>query len=260
MICSEPVGKHAVFVHQHFSRAASSYDQAARLQKQVIINALNYLPKSPAQHAAYSCLDIGCGTGNLLNHASFSNYTGVDLAAGMLQRARCKFPLKNTQFIRADAHHLPFKHDSFDLIFSSLVVQWCQLTKVLTEAYRVLKPGGRFLFTSLTKGTLAELQNAFLAIDQQTHVNQFMSQPALQQCLQNSKFNIKQLDFVQQQTDYQNVMALLQELKSIGANTVINGQPRNLSRTTLKRLEDNYPKTHGQVLASWQLVYCLLEK
>ena len=64
--------------------------------------------------------------------------------------------------VRADAYSLPFRDGAFDLVFSSLMLQWCDdLDAVFAEIARVLRPGGLLLFSTFGPGTLAELREAW---------------------------------------------------------------------------------------------------
>ena len=127
-----------------FSRAAASYDSVAELQRAVGSELLSRLPGdfSPGRW-----LDMGCGTGyfsRVLGQAfPESEGLALDIAEGMLNHAR---PLGGAaHFIAGDAERLPLQAHSCELIFSSLAVQWCaDFTSVLSEAHRVLKPGGHF--------------------------------------------------------------------------------------------------------------------
>lgn len=125
-----------------FSRAAASYDSVAELQRDVGTQLLRRLPTdfSPSQW-----MDLGCGTG-YFTRALAERFAGrqglaLDIAEGMLEHAR---PLGGAEyFIAGDAERLPLQDGTCDLIFSSLAVQWCaQFDSVLSEAFRVLKPGG----------------------------------------------------------------------------------------------------------------------
>ena len=50
----------------------------------------------------------------------------------------------------ADAQRLPLRSASVDLVFSSLMLQWCQpLDAAFAEVRRVLKPSGFFAFSTL---------------------------------------------------------------------------------------------------------------
>ncbi|MCD6521638.1 class I SAM-dependent methyltransferase [Candidatus Calescamantes bacterium] len=91
-------------------------------------------------------LDIGCGTGAILTLFPERN-VGVDrefLALKIAQRRGFK------NLINGDAQSLPFKDKTFDyaIIFQVLYHQGVKNEeKVLKEAYRVLKKGGRIIIT-----------------------------------------------------------------------------------------------------------------
>lgn len=87
-------------------------------------------------------LDAGCGTGKMLEGLAGDRATGLDLSATALALARRRgdFPL-----VRASAVTLPFADASFDVVLSLDVlanVPPSLIGPALTEAYRVLAPGG----------------------------------------------------------------------------------------------------------------------
>ena len=164
-----------------FSRAAASYDSVAELQRAVGHELLGRLP---SHIAPQRWLDMGCGTGyfsrELRDLLPASQGVALDIAEGMLNHAR---PLGGAHhFIAGDAERLPLKADSLGLIFSSLAVQWCaNFDAVLSEAHRVLQPGGVLAFASLCVGTLDELRESWRAADGLVHVNRFRTFEAYEQ-------------------------------------------------------------------------------
>jgi ubiquinone/menaquinone biosynthesis C-methylase UbiE len=77
---------------------------------------------------------------------------GVDFAPRMLRVARRRSP--HAILVRADALSLPFGEGAFDLVWSSYfldLVPTAELTPLLRELRRVLRPGGRLLLVSLSQ-------------------------------------------------------------------------------------------------------------
>lgn len=99
-------------------------------------------------HPQERILDLCCGrgeaTGFLLERSK--SVTGLDASPLALSRARQDLP--QARFVEAFAQQMPFEPESFDLVHTSLALHELQtqvLTDTLTEIFRVLKPGGRFV-------------------------------------------------------------------------------------------------------------------
>ena len=91
------------------------------------------------------CLDMGCGTGLFLDPLAATGRTvvGLDRSADQLRIARGR----SRRILQADAAMLPFR----DLTFMAVAALWIStdvedFASVLSEAARVLTPGGVFLF------------------------------------------------------------------------------------------------------------------
>src|ERR1700756_5011737 len=95
-------------------------------------------------------LDAGCGTGFLSFELAARGHrvTGVDFAPAMLAEARRKAAQQQlpVRFEEADAEHLPFPPQSFDLAISRHVL-WTlpHPEAAIDEWIRVLRPGGRLV-------------------------------------------------------------------------------------------------------------------
>jgi demethylmenaquinone methyltransferase/2-methoxy-6-polyprenyl-1,4-benzoquinol methylase len=94
-------------------------------------------------------LDVGCGTGfgteGLLQHTD--DVHGLDQSIHQMEKAFTKFG-KNDQvrFYRGDAERLPFKDDSFDVVWSSGSIEyWPNPVAALREFRRIVKPGNKVL-------------------------------------------------------------------------------------------------------------------
>jgi len=104
-------------------------------------------------------VDVGCGPGYLAARISRKypelKVTGLDISEVTLTIAKRNWPsdeYDNLEFLVADAQQLPFSDSSVDFIVSSLSLHhWQDARKALSEIYRVLMPGGRFLIFDLRR-------------------------------------------------------------------------------------------------------------
>jgi len=122
-----------------------------RLWKKNLLNMMNASPKQ-------KLVDVACGTGDIaklyLNNINRdAKITCVDPNKGMINKGKEKLQkFKNINWITAPAEKLPLKKDSFDFYTISFGLRNTKnLDKTLSEAYRVLKPGGRFICLEFSK-------------------------------------------------------------------------------------------------------------
>ena len=122
-----------------------------RLWKKSMINMMN---PSPNQ----KLVDVACGTGDIaklfLNHVhNSSQITCVDPNKGMIKKGKEKLnKFKNLNWVIAPAEKLPIENNLFDFYTISFGLRNTKsLDNALTEAYRVLKPGGRYLCLEFSK-------------------------------------------------------------------------------------------------------------
>ena len=246
-----------------FTRAAESYDSVAALQRDV---GQQLLAQLPATISPERWLDLGCGTGYFSRAlgARFPASQGValDIAEGMLQHAR---PLGGAQqFIAGDAERLPLRNESCDLLFSSLALQWCaDFTAVLSEAARVLRPGGVLAFSSLCVGTLQELRDSWLAVDGFIHVNRFRRFEDYQRLCSDSSLAPLALHVTPETLYYPDVRSLTHELKALGAHNLNPGRPGGLTgrarMLVLLNAYEQFRQPQG-LPATYQVVYGVLRK
>ena len=99
-------------------------------------------------------LDIGCGTG--YGTAELSRYAlravGIDISSEAVRYASDHYRNANLTFASASATQLPFPDQSFDLITAFEIIEHLSdWTRLLTEAARLLRPGGVFLVSTPNK-------------------------------------------------------------------------------------------------------------
>ncbi|GAB3282907.1 malonyl-ACP O-methyltransferase BioC [Parahaliea aestuarii] len=244
-----------------FSRAASTYDSVAALQREVGERLLLRLP--PAKDSVATVLDLGCGTGYfqpaLSQRYPAAHYIGLDLASGMLDYARSARGT-DARWVAGDAEQLPLAADSVDLVFSSLAIQWCQRPAALfAELQRVLRPGGLCLFSTLGPATLQELRSAWAAVDSGRHVNDFLPAAALEQAAGPALHLERELLGL----GYARLRQLFDELKGIGAHNVHSQRPAGLGgRRALAGMMAAYEgfRSEGLLPATYEVFYGVFSK
>ncbi|MBK7903943.1 MAG: pimeloyl-ACP methyl ester esterase BioH [Proteobacteria bacterium] len=250
-------------VRDSFSQAARTYDAAAVLQATVrdeLLRRLEVLRMEPAV-----VVDLGAGTGQA-SIALKRKYPGgrvvaMDIAHGMLLQARKRQTLlRRFDRVVADAAALPLGNASVDMLFSSLMLQWCNdPDRVLRECRRVLRPGGVLHFTTLGPDTLVELRKSWQAADPgHAHVNRFIDMHDLGDALVRAGFAEPVLDVERYTLTYDDARGLMRDLKEIGAHNATAGRARGLTgKSTLARMLATYEgfRRGGKLPATYEVVF-----
>jgi SAM-dependent methyltransferase len=99
-------------------------------------------------------LEVGCGGAMCSRWLARRGAAPVafDLSAGMLRQARALAVRAGIEvpLVQADAEHIPFRADSFDLAFTAFgAIQFvADSARLMREVARVLRPGGRWVFAT----------------------------------------------------------------------------------------------------------------
>ena len=144
-------------VQDVFSNVAKNYDLmndfmsigTHRLWKKELINYMNIQPKD-------IIVDVGSGTGDLikliLEKKNINKIYSVDPNYEMQQYAKKKINHSSAKFIKSNAENLPFKDNYFDkYIISFCLRNVTDINMTISEAFRVLKPGGEFYCLEFSK-------------------------------------------------------------------------------------------------------------
>lgn len=234
----------------------------AVLQQEVQQRTLRRL--DPIRIAPQRLLDLGCGTGEgaraLGKRFGKSRVVGGDFAEQMVRRARRgRRWWQKRSYLVMDGHQLPFADHSFELVYSSLTLQWSRnLDQVLTECRRVLKPGGLLVFSSLGPDTLFEMRRASAQVDAVSRVNAFFDMHDVGDAMVRAGFESPVLDVEKIVMTYSSLRDLARDLKGIGAHNVTQGRLRGMtSLQRWRKLEQAYEpfRRDGLLPATYEVFY-----
>ncbi len=222
-------------VRRAFGRAAATYTQAAALQREVesrLLEQLGYLDdRVPAR-----VLDLGSGPGSAAaalkaKWGRKSDIVAMDLALPMLREARAKSRFwRPIHTVQGDAQALPFADGAFDLVFSSLCLQWvADLPKALGELRRVMREGGLLVFSTFGPDTLVELREAYAQAGIEPPLSPFAAIQQVGDALVAQGFKNPVIERDVYTLTYPDTTALMRELKAIGATDARGDRPRGLS-------------------------------
>ena len=193
-----------------------------------------------------SILDIGCGYGrhgfylSQYRQATCNKYYGIDISENMLRRLQKLkqeenfFPTAEFYLICMPVEQLPIADNSIDFVISSSVFIHLdkQVVKnILSEVYRVLKPGGSFYFDDsfynkyCPANVLRNLSRSLVASDvNRSYLKQF-SLRELKQALKDAKIVQKCPDYTVQVVKTSVLPDQLRGMKVPLANTLNSIKP-----------------------------------
>ncbi len=255
-------------VRRAFSQAAPQYDASAVLQREVCIRMLeklDYIKLKPAR-----LLDAGSGTGwgtrQLGGRFPEAVIVALDIAFGMLQVARGSsswwkkiFGGKRRRFLCADVEALPLASDSVEMVWSNLALQWCNdLPATFAGLNRIIRSDGLLMFSTFGPDTLQELRVAFSGVDGYNHVNRFADMHDIGDMLVAAGFADPVMEMEKITLTYEDVRAVMQDLRSIGAHNATAGRaPGMMGKAAWRHVTDNYEtlRRDGRLPATFEIIY-----
>ncbi|MBQ7486509.1 MAG: class I SAM-dependent methyltransferase [Clostridia bacterium] len=136
---------------RHFDAQAAEYDardtmyysRAGKISCRDIAAQIRDVPYQ-------SLLDVGCGTGyliNLLARQKRARYCGADLSDEMIRVSKGK-GIPGAEFVVCAADRLPYPDESFDIVTCSQSFHhYPYQDRAMAEVWRVLKPGGLYILS-----------------------------------------------------------------------------------------------------------------
>lgn len=183
-------------------------------------------------------LELACGTGRVTAHLAASvqhdTLTATDLNADMIAVAKSIVKNKKIKWMVADAQELPFADNSFDLVVMQFGIMFFpDKLKGLSEAFRVLKPGGRLIFNTWDKVE----NNHAIHEGRQVIESYFGDNPPVFYNIPFSMYNEKELITLTEAAGFKNVNSSLVEKQGISSSAaelaagMVEGNPVFLAIT-----------------------------
>ena len=258
-------------IRRAFSRSAAGYDAAAALQHEVekrLMESLDYLALRQGETARSDpklVLDVGCGPA----HAAAAMHkrwpkaqvVALDLALPMLREAKKQAGWwRPFSRVCADLRALPLAEASADVLFCNLSLQWVDdLPAAFAGFRRVLKPGGLLLCSTFGPETLQELREAFSHADAAPHVSPFPPIAQFGDALMMAGFRDPVLDRDRFTLTYDDLPALMRELRAMGATNALQGRRHTLTgRSRFAAAAAAYEpmrRPDGKLPSTWEVIY-----
>lgn len=257
-------------IAQKFDRAALTYDAYADFQRLVLDRLICHQPSLPSARADI-VLDVGAGTGQALPRLarllSPRLSIALDLSSLMLTKASTNLAKQGDDhsfsFVCADAEALPFADKSIDVIFSSLAMQWCLNPSMLfSELYRVTKPGGYLVFSTLCEGSMPEIEASWKGVDQAPHINQYPSFDVLLEQVSHCHWQTHAAELVTVPMWFESPESAIHSLKKVGASLVVSTQKNQMSPSKWKVFIKQYEQLRESagIPLRYQVAFVVLQK
>ena len=177
---------------------------------------------------------------------------------GALVRASSQ-PSGRHHGVAASPMRLPLAAASTDLLASNLSLIWFpDVGPVLEEMSRVLRPGGLVAFTTLGPGTLGELRQSWKAVDDRTHIIDFMDMHEIGDAMVKAGFADVVMDAERLTVTWPDARALLHDLRGLGTGNPLPARPPGLTTPRwLAAVVQAYEahRTDGRASATVELVH-----
>jgi malonyl-CoA O-methyltransferase len=206
-------------LRRRFDRAASGYDDAAKLDAEIgarMLERLDYVRVAPAR-----VLDAGSGTGRdaraLARRYPQAAVIALDHSIGMLRQALASRSLlerllerlrgRAARAVCGDVARLPLAAGSLDLVWSNLALHWLEDPQpALREFARVLRPEGLLMFSTFGPDTFLELGDA--------RAHKFVDMHDLGDMLANCGFAHPVMDMERLTLSYHDATAFVADLRA----------------------------------------------
>lgn len=229
--CQPLIKRH---VKMSFERSAENYDELANFQKHENISLIEFAREvNVLQQEVLECLDLGAGTGFFRQYIQQNKIPvtvyELDISMAMLKQSQMK--ADNSLQLCADIEALPIANNRFDMVFSSLVLQWItDFDAVLQQLSDVIKPSGFIVTNILVDGSLQELKDSSKELGDENHVNVFLNESEVLEKFKKYNFSVKRHQTRNVVEKFSSVDQMLKSIRGIGAGNHLKRSNKLLSR------------------------------
>jgi ubiquinone/menaquinone biosynthesis C-methylase UbiE len=154
--------------HTDFDHMVSFFDRM--VQTDWLSNIHQNIVDQASRKPSGKAIDIGCGTGRLLQRlmVKYATGIGVDLSPEMVKEATRQAEEtdlnKRLHFVQGDAYHLPFNDEEFDASFSTCVMFLLPEPEIgIKEMVRVTKKSGELFMLNPSPKMSVETASSYIA-------------------------------------------------------------------------------------------------
>ncbi len=234
----------------------SKYDTVAQEINRRLCQRLSWIKVNPEY-----VVDLGAGTGRstleIKKQFPQARVVMLDLVHSMLNQVSHDLP--GTLAVCAAAEHMPLAERSVDLIISNMLLPWVEQANDLFKAcYRLLKPNGLFLFSSLGPDTLAELQLSMAQDDEAVTPPSLIDMHLLGDSLRQAGFSDPVVDVERLTLLYPTLSQLFRESMAFGGQWLVPEKYQRMRALDLKKGLKHYRSEYcqdKQYLATLEVIY-----
>lgn len=242
-------------IQRRANRSAAGYESHHYVQQAMaerMLQRLQYIKLQPQ-----AILDVGCATGWLApalqqRYPEAALY-GVDFAVQRLNAADAALP---AELVAADMHALPLQDSSVDLIIANDSLAWvAELSMVLQDLLRVLRPGGLLMLTSFGPHSLSRVRELCQQQRCRFQPAALMDMHDLGDALLHAGWADPVMDSEWLQLHYDSTAQLVRDLRGLGAGAT-DYRGGLMTPHQWQQLWSSYPVTDdGQLLVDVELVH-----
>ncbi|UYV66198.1 NDUFAF5 [Cordylochernes scorpioides] len=212
-------------------------------------------------------VDLGCGRGFISPHLcnkAVGTILQCDLSSQYVSQSQ-KSPSVLTEKLVVDEEHLPYRHNSIDLVISSLSLHWVnELSGALKQIFQILRPDGALIGCMYSGDTLYQLRGALQLAELEreggigSHISPFVDQRELGGLLSSLGYTLLTLDVDEITINYPSMFELMWDLKGMAENNATWARKPLLHRDTMLAAASIYRELYGDkesIPATFEILY-----